>query len=186
MTTKRITVKTELLSTRDEAESAMTELAAAVNHKRRLTAQRDAEVLAINTKYESGLANFDYIANQKTDALRAWAEANPDQFPKGRKSIDMTSGVLGFRIGMPRLALFSRAFNWERVLALVEQFWPGFIRIKKEVDKEGLLAQHGQATDKTAATADLQRLGLKVTQDETFFIEPKLTETETRQTQDAS
>ena len=180
MTTKRIKVKTTILATREEAERTMTDLAATANEQRRLTAERDALVLKINQDFESALCTLQQQVAQLTNALHDWADTNPEQFPRGKMSIEMTSGTLGYRTGTPKLSLLSRAFNWERVLGLVEQYWPGFIRIKKEVDKEGLLNQYSQATDKSAANADLQRLGLKVVQDESFFIEPKLSESETR------
>jgi len=41
--------------------------------------------------------------------------------------------------------------------------------------KEGMIAMHGQATDKAVADADLRRCGVKVTQEESFFVEPDLT-----------
>lgn len=182
MKTNRIKVPLPTLTTRDQAESAMTALAAQVNDQRILTALRDDEILAINVRYEANLAKVSADIKQHTDALRAWAEASPDQFPKDRKSIQLTSGTLGFRIGNPKLALLSRAFNWDRVVAQIEAYWPEFLRLKKEVDKEAVLSMHSQATDKTVADAELKRLGLKVTQDETFFIEPDLTQFDTRVT----
>ena len=179
--TTRIKVSLPMLKTRDEAEAAMTTLAAAVNDQRIIHACRDDEVLAVNVKYEASLAEVDVAIKSQTDALRAWAECNPDAFPKDRKSLEMVSGKLGFRTGTPKLSLLSRAFNWERVLALVEQYWPGHVRTKKEVDKESLLSMYSQAEHKPTADEEFKRLGLKVTQEESFFIEPKLTELEARQ-----
>jgi phage host-nuclease inhibitor protein Gam len=177
----RIKVQLPTLLTRDDAESTMRELAIALNAQRAHIVERDSKVLAINKTYESALATLDESIKVKTDSLRAWAESNPDVFPKGRKSLDLVCGVLGFRTGTPKLSLLSRAFNWERVLALVKQLWPAFIRIKEEVDKEGILSMHSQAEDKSAADAELKRLGLKVVQDESFFIEPDLTDLDARQ-----
>ncbi len=182
----RIKVRLPTLLTRDDAESAMNALALSLNNQRKLVAARDGKVLSINKDYESPLGELDEEIQRQTDSLCAWAESNPDAFPKGRKSIHLVAGTLGFRTGSPKLALLSRAFNWERVLALVEQFWPSFIRLKKEVDKEGILAMHSQAADKTASDAELKRLGLKVTQEETFFIEPNLTDLDARQSTEAA
>lgn len=127
----RIKIKLPSLATREEAEAMMTSLAASVNAKRSVTAERDSRVLRINKEYESGLATLDLAISAKTDALRVWAESHPEEFAKGRKSIDMVSGLLGFRTGTPKLNLLSR-------------------------------------------------------QDESFFIEPKLTELETRQVTQAA
>lgn len=179
--TTRIKITLPTAAGRPEAEAVMTDLAQTMNQQRLLTARRDKEVLAINEKFEGDLAGLAGRIKTQTDCLRAWAEANPDQFPKDRKSIQFTSGILGFRTGTPKLALFSRAFNWERVLAQVQALLPDCVRTKKEVDKESLLNRYGQSADKTAADAEFRRLGVKVTQDESFFIEPDLTQFEPKQ-----
>ena len=183
MKTTRLKVTLPTITTRAEAESVMSDLAEAVNDQRKLIADRDTEILTINEHYAPALSDLALEIQAETDTLRAWAESSPDAFPKGRKSLELLAGVLGFRTGTPKLSLLSRAFNWERVQVLVEQYWPGFIRLKKEVDKEGLLSLYSQAGDKPAATEELKRCGLRVVQVETFYIEPKLTEVETRQTQ---
>ena len=180
----RIKVQLPLIKSREEAESVMNELATAANMQRTFLAARDEEVLAINSKYEADLADCSEVLKLKTDALRAWAESNPQEFPKGKKSVEMLSGTLGFRTGTPKLALLSRAFTWDKVLELLRSLaaWTPYIRTKDEVDKEGILAAASQAPDKPAFTDDLKRVGLQVKQDETFFVEPRLTPVESRQT----
>ena len=184
MKNNRIKVTLPTIATRDEAETVMNELALAVNNQRKLAAQRDAMILTINQRYESPFAEVDQAIKAKTDALRVWAETNPDQFPKGRKSVEMVSGILGFRTGTPKLALLTRAFNWDKVLKLLRAVspWRNYIRTKEEVDKEAILGNYSQTPDKPSMDMDLRRFGLKVTQDETFYVEPKLAEIETRQT----
>jgi phage host-nuclease inhibitor protein Gam len=157
----------------------MNDLANICNHERRLVSQRDAEVLAINKLYEGNLAVYATTKKEKTDALRAYAEANPGSFPKGRKSITLTSGTIGFRTGTPKLALLSRAFNWDSVLQILRNLGnAAWIRTKEEVNKEQILADHSAGI----SSDTLKRYGLKVTQEETFFAEPDLTLFETRQT----
>ncbi len=177
----RIKLNLPLITTRDEAEAVMNDLATYVNERRKVTADLDAEILSAKDDYAPDLTALDEVIKSTSDHLRAWAEANPAEFPKDRKSIVLASGTLGFRTGTPKLALLSRAFNWERVLALVEQYWPSFIRIKKEVNKEEILSLYAGASNQSASDAELKRLGLKVTQEESFYIEPKLTELTTRQ-----
>ena len=177
MSKQRIKVPLPEIKTRDEAEAVMTELAVWVNHQRKLTARRDAKVLAINQEFEAGLTECAENLAAKTDLLRAWAETNPEQFPKGLKSIKLANGTLGFRTGTPKLALLSRAWNWDKVLDKVQSLIPAFIRTKKEVDKEAILGH-----ERTEVLINsLTGCGLKIVQDESFFIEPALTETEARQ-----
>lgn len=168
----RIKIKLPTITTRDETEIVMNELALIANNKRTLTARLDAAVLKIQENAAPGLSQCDEEMNLKSEALRAWAEANPHEFTKGRKSIDFLSGVLGFRTGTPKLALLSRSWNWEKVLAAVQATLPAFVRSKPEVDKEALINQR----DEESIMWALPHVGLKVTQDESFYVEPKLTE----------
>lgn len=176
--TNRIKVALPAIKTREEAEAVMNELAGTANNKIKFTAQMDAEILKVKERYEGNIAVCDADLTAKTDALRVWAETNPDEFAKGRKSIEFSTGTLGFRTGTPKLALLSRAFTWEKVTSLVEVFLPNFIRQKPEVDKESIIAQR----DELEKLGALTKCGVKVVQGESFFVEPKLTEVETRQT----
>ena len=180
----RIKVPLAVLVTRADAASCMNDLALAANNQRRLLAERDAQVLKINARYESSLTECAEALAEKTDALRAWAEANPDQFPKDRKSLVLVSGTVGFRTGTPKLSLISRAWNWDKVLQLIDQMesWKAFVRETKEVDKASILTQRSQDPDKAAFDNELKRIGLKVCQDESFFVEPDLSKFDTRQT----
>jgi phage host-nuclease inhibitor protein Gam len=188
MKTTRIKINLPTITTREEAEAAMNDLALTINNQRKTLADRDEEILAVNQAYDADLAAYETDIRAKTESLRAWAEANPEAFPKGVKSAKMVSGVLGFRTGTPKLALLGRAFTWERVLSLLKaaSVWCNYVRKKEEVDKDAILGAASQAKDKAEFADDLKRFGLKVTQDETFFVEPDLTAFEPRQTTPAS
>ena len=95
--------------------------------------------------------------------------ANPEEFGKAR-SIQFTAGAVGFRTGMPRLALLNRSWTWEKSLASMEQLLPGFIRHKPEIDAAALINQRGEEFLQLA----LPKCGLKVVQDQGFYLDPKL------------
>lgn len=180
----KLPLNTNIITSRDDAEVVMRELANAVNSQRRVLADRDAAVLQINKRVEAPLAQLAETIKAHTDALRAWAESNPDAFPKGRKSLEMTSGILGFRTGTPSLKLFSRAFTWDKVIDLISQAWrTSYIRTKEEVAKDVILADYAA---NTITSDNLRTMGLKVDQAESFFVEPKLAELPVRQTQEAA
>jgi hypothetical protein len=71
-------------------------------------------------------------------------------------------------------------FTFARVLdSLRSVKWgAAYIRIKEEVDKEKLIADYGSMT---LESSELREIGVKVDQDETFFVDPAITETEPRQ-----
>lgn len=171
MSKNRIKISLQLIRSRDEAEAVMHELANIANNKRKLVAKMDTEVLAAQSRYAAGIEQCEAEARAKTDALRMWAESNPQEFGK-KKSIEFLAGVLGFRTGTPKLALLNRAWNWDKVTEAVCSFLPNFVRNKPEVDKEAILGQR----DEEAIQAILPRVGLKVVQDESFYAEPKLTD----------
>lgn len=175
MSKSRIKINLPTITTRDEAEFVMNELALAENNRRKLLAIRDGQVLAINSKYEAGIAACAEQVKEKSDLLRAWAETYPEAFPKNRKSIEFVAGTLGFRTGTPKLTLLSRAWTWEKVLAEAMHYIPNFIRSKPELDKEAIIAQREELSDA------LPKIGVKVTQAESFFVEPALTDTAARQ-----
>lgn len=177
MSKTRITTSLTTLATREEAEATMNELALAANNKRKLVARRDHEVLAINGRYETDIAACDAAVAAHTDALRVWAESHPEEFPKQRKSIEFLCGVLGFRTGMPKLSLLNRAWNWDKVVEAIAARGFQFIRNKPEVDKEAIIGFYTEATDKADVVKQvLTPIGVKVSQGESFFIEPKLTD----------
>jgi phage host-nuclease inhibitor protein Gam len=177
MSKKRIKVElnTETLNTREDAEASMNELALAENNKRKFIAARDAAVLKVQENSAPLITQCEQFIEAKAAELQAWAESHPEAFPKGRKSIDLAAGTLGFRTGTPKLALLSRAWNWKKVTDALMVHLPNFIRSAPEPDKESLLAQR----EELAPMFPL--IGVKVDQGESFFIEPNLTDTDARQ-----
>jgi phage host-nuclease inhibitor protein Gam len=177
----RIKVTLPNISSREEAEAEIGEIIFLTTEQLKLTAEMDAELAEVRKQYESILGTLARQSNEKKKALCAWALANLDQFPKGRKSLEFTQGTIGFRTGTPKLALLSRAWTWEKVLTFLTSKlrFGEFVRVKKEVDKDAIL---GAVSAKEFDEADLKFCGMKVVQDESFFVEPKLTEEETRQT----
>jgi phage host-nuclease inhibitor protein Gam len=168
----RIKIPVVCPATRAEAEYCMTELASLANARRGRLAALDAKILALQKETAPFVADCDATIAARTDQLRAWAQANPGEFAAGRKSIELLSGVLGFRTGNPRLALLSRAWSWEKVLEALKTnpLLAQFVRTKEEVDKDRLLRQANGG-----GGFDSGAFGVKVIQDETFFVEPRLT-----------
>jgi len=165
----------------------MRDLAIAMNNQRKVIANRDAAILVINQRVEGPLAELDRQIKTLTDQLRAWAEANPDQFPRDRKSLDLVSGTLGFDTNPPRVALLNRSWNWEKVLKAVKDRARAFLRMKEEVNKELMLSHYKCAKDKPGfVSAVFAPIGVRVLQEEQFYAEPDLTKVETRQTQEAA
>jgi phage host-nuclease inhibitor protein Gam len=167
------------ITTRDEAEAAVNGLLNITINLRHETNLRDDIIASTNESFDAKISAYEADIKSKTKALAAWAEQNPDEFPKDRKSIAFSSGTIGFRTGTPALALLNRKWSWEKVLQAVQERIPEFVRQKPEVDKEAILAQ------RAILCRVLPEVGVKVVQGETFYVEPTLTKVPTRQTVEA-
>jgi phage host-nuclease inhibitor protein Gam len=101
---------------------------------------------------------------------RVWAEANPREFGEGR-SIQTVHGALGWRLGGPSLRTLT-GWTWDRVKETLKAAnAAGYLRVKEEVNKQNLLA------DRDAIGAEkLREIGVRVVQEESFFVEPNLTD----------
>jgi phage host-nuclease inhibitor protein Gam len=175
---KRIkTVAHPAIITRDDAQTLVGEITALIIQHRQLTAEMDEELSSTRKRYETTIGNLDARIEVMTKEAREWALANSGEFGS-KKSIAFTQGVIGFRTGTPKLKTLA-GWTFARVLnELIGRRLKNFIRVKQDVDKEAIIAAHS-ATD--LSNSDLKELGVKVEQDETFYVEPAVTENEPRQ-----
>lgn len=142
----------------------------------RIQADREKQLKEVDEKFRADLNSISAAIQDKFAQVQSWAEANAEEFVM-RKSLEFTHGTIGFRTGTPRLALLNRQWTWEKVLAALRRvpLWQKFIRTREEVDKDRLIAE------RELVAGVLPDFGVKVVQDESFFIEPKIEEVETRQ-----
>lgn len=174
-------IKTSALPTaitRDQADSFVSQITQLTIERNHLIAEMDEEIATARSRYEVTLGNLDARIEEATKRVREWACANTHEFGS-RKSIIFTQGVIGFRTGTPKLKTLA-GWTFARVLnELIKRKVKAWIRTKQEVDKEVIIAAHSA---NEVGNSDLKSFGLKVDQDETFFVEPSVTETEPRQT----
>jgi len=136
------------------------------------TANRDAKIQAAQAEF----GRFIEALQQKQNALLAqaeqFAEAHREELLPGKaKSADTSLATYGFRTGMPQLKLKSK-FTWETVITtLVSEKRTMWLRTKVDAAKDAIIAAC-QARPETAAIAD--RIGMRVVQEEAFYIEPKV------------
>lgn len=148
--------------------------------EQKTVASMNADVQRAQERYAYGLGQLKKELEAKVARVQSWALANPEEFGK-RKSIEFTHGTVGFRTGTPKLALLNRKWNWEKALERVEALLPNFIRSKPEIDKEAILAQR----DEEVLQFAIEECGMKVVQDESFYVEPTMDEVETREVANA-
>ena len=175
--TNRIKLKTPAPKTREEMETLVGDIALLKLRDAELKTAMDRELKQIKDRYIDNLT----LINDKLTALMpralAWAEAHPDDFGKA-KSLEMLHGIIGWRTNTPSLKTLS-GWTWDRVLEKLKTLplMLQYIRTKEEVNKQALLG------DRDGIGPDgLRNVGLRVVQEDEFFVEPKLTETDKRET----
>ena len=167
--TNRIRLTKTIISSRAEAETTLGEIAASTASLNQLKAELDQELTAVRQRYEQRIDALSKQIETQSGLLQQWAEGAPEEFPEGRKSIELLHGRLGFRTSNPALKTIA-GWTFKKVLEVIT---PDFIRVKQDLDKEAVLAAHasGYLND-----SKLKSVGLRVVQEEAFFIEPKIEE----------
>lgn len=172
---KRIKLSAPILRSRFEAEATVREICELKTAYAMAEAEMNAAVTAAKKQFEDHFAPIEKRILEKSSLVQAWAEANPAEF-NGAKSLDLVHGLIGWRTGNPQLKTLS-GWTWDRVLEHLKEYtaYDEFVRSKEEVNKQAIL----DARD-TFVGGVLRSIGVKVIQEESFFIAPKLEQSETR------
>lgn len=172
---KKTAAKVPTPRTKADMENLIDQIATLKRAEAALKTEMDSRIAAIKGEFERSLSDIETEVKGLCDAAETWATSNPEEFGK-KKSIEFLHGIVGFRTSTPKLEPISKKWNWKTITTAVEQLLPAFIRNKPEVDKEAILAQRDELSE------FLPNVGLKVSQEESFFVDVTGTKTETRET----
>jgi phage host-nuclease inhibitor protein Gam len=181
MSTNRIKLPSTII-TRSRAEELLGEIASLKLEEREQKNALDRELTTARERFESPLTVLGKQIEEKTALLESWAAANPAEFPKNRKSIELLHGVLGYRTGTPKLKTLAK-WTWDRVLEKLKDVLPDFVRTKEEVNREALISAIGEGR---LTPDDARQLGVQVVQEESFYVEPRLAEQSARTVQEVT
>ncbi|MBR3565320.1 MAG: host-nuclease inhibitor Gam family protein [Paludibacteraceae bacterium] len=152
----------------EQANEAFATYAKADAQIQKINAEIELQCARIREKQADRLSQLDAEREQAFDVLQAYAVENQAELFAKKKSLDMAHGTIGFRTGTPKLKTL-KGFTWASVLQMVREFLPGYVRTSEEVAKDKLLADR----DEEGMTDKMAKCGITVTQDETFYVEPK-------------
>jgi phage host-nuclease inhibitor protein Gam len=154
--------------TRERAEGSFADYASADAKQQRITAGIDVQVTKIREKYQDELAELQRIKDDAFDIMETFAKEKKDELFLKKKSMEFAHGILGFRMGTPKLKL-RKGFTWAGVLELLKVHGSEYVRKTEEPAKDKLLADR----DVPESQEVYAKVGVFVDQDETFFVEPK-------------
>ena len=166
--TNRVTKKVVTGITQENFNAAMAVYAQADAKRDKLTAKMDEEMTRIRGKYADDLYSYQLVMQGTHEIIMAYCCENKAALFSDKRSMETAHGVVGFRLGMPKLKTLPK-WTWDRVLEKLGTIMPEYIRVKREVDKEALIAHRSD----NLTAQHLQDVGVFIDQDEAFFIELK-------------
>ena len=193
MSTKRKKTKASAIEV-PQSRAAMEELVAATvalqTDRETIVAARDKERIEREQEANEKIAAIDVTTEANVRALEAWANAHKAEFGD-KRSLKAGAAKIGWSWNPWKTSLKSRAFTWEGVLwglvgigakpapedetpeeAMKRGLRAGIantlIRKKIELNKEAMLERR----EEPEAVAIMMELGVEITQEETFYVEP--------------
>jgi len=131
-------------------------------------AKMDLEITKVRDKYADTLAALAEQKDAAQEVIQTYCTEHKAEIFATKRSWATEHGTVGFRMGTPALKTLPK-WTWEKVLSMVAHVLPEFVRTKTEVNKELLLLSR----DEEMVAQELANCGLRVVQDEHFFIELK-------------
>ena len=154
--------------TSEQMEAAFAEYAAADAKLAKINAGMDEQFTRIREKYADDVARLTETKDKNFEIVQAFALENRDDLFSKKKSMEGAHGTFGFRTGTPKLKTL-RGFTWAAALILIKQFLPDYVRVSEEPAKDKLLADR----EVPEVVNNMEKCGIEVVQDETFFIDLK-------------
>ena len=151
--------------TSQEATAIFAEYADADAKLQKIAAEKDIQITKVREKYQDKELELTEVKSVAFEKLQHYAQSNPELFTV-KKSIELQHGRIGFRTGMPKVTCLFK--KWDDAFVKVKELLPDFIRTKEEIDKEAFIANKDENVAKL-----FSQVGVKVSQDETFFVEAR-------------
>lgn len=136
----------------DEAQMLIGKIGDNQREITRLTTAMNDEIAQITEKYAEQINPHKLSIDELTAKVQIFCEANRDKLlEKGGKTANLITGEVSWRIRPPSVSLR----KIDDVIERLERFGLGrFVRVKKEVNKEAILAEPNTVTDIVGITVN--------------------------------
>jgi phage host-nuclease inhibitor protein Gam len=156
--------------TREAYETALKSFVQNNNKYEKLAAARDAKVAKIDAEYGDQFSNMKNEMEDDFLTVQRYCEDNRTELFVGAKSLDAFGAHVGFREGKEKVS-FMDGWNEKKVLEKMQksEHWLVYVRLKPSIDKAALLKEQPKG---------MEKCGIVIEQEESFFLEPETTEVE--------
>lgn len=128
----------------------------------------EAEITEIKERYEHQLQCVAHSRNTAFETVRTYCTTNKKSLFGKRRSMGTPFGIVGFRLGSPRLQT-PKGNSWAHIMEQLKELLPGYIRTVEEPAKDLLLADR----NKEPVARVLMQLGIEIVQEDQFYINDK-------------
>ncbi len=133
----------------------------------------------VRKKYQPKLDELTQDIEANKIALEQWSEGVRGEWGE-KKSLELVHGTIGFRTGQRQLVPLAK-MNWLKVLQnLIAKKFRKYVRTKLDVDRAKILKdsqetdhEEGGISEPVLSKEVLSELGLKVVQEESFYVDLK-------------
>ncbi len=158
------------IRTFEECDGTILKIADCEQEIAKAEAEMNEKIQTVRDEYERKTNVTRAMKEGLSAELERFSIANKDAFEKTR-SKNMVHGAFGFRSTPPKTALLNRKYKWDTVLELLKKLGlVKYVRTKEDVDKEAVLASYAA---KEIDDQKLAAVGMKIDQEEKFFIDIK-------------
>jgi phage host-nuclease inhibitor protein Gam len=135
------------------------------------TARMEEEIAAVQGRHQERLLSLAKQIEIKEAGVYVYCASHRKELFPEKKSIDMLLAVVGFRDNPPSVGKLANKDTWGAIakrLQLLPWGEPYLTEPDPEINKKAILA------DRTKLTAEqLKEAGIRIEQEEDFYIEPK-------------
>lgn len=166
----------EEITSMHEAKHAMNCINTCDNDLAEIYHEEAQAIAKVRVEFHTGKTNtkrqkLEAIKKEKEKQLKAWAKKDRENW-NGKQSVKTAFGILGYRKGQNKVDLIKKVSkNWVIALEKISKLLPKYVRTKEEVNKEKILSETNLLT-----VEELQSVGIKIKQEEPFFIKTLSTE----------
>lgn len=152
----------------EELDAALLEMSKSQAVIQEEEAAMNKEIQDIKERYDERTAETSGTIASISDAVEKFCNENKSEFDKQRSRV-LTHGKVGFRNNPPKVMQLNKKWKVESSIAFLKKlFGKKYLREKPELNKDVILADYAK---EIIADEDLAGVGLRVDQDETFYIE---------------
>ena len=182
--TKRI--KAVTISTREEFEQAANEAALIDTTILGLEVRRDQLIQRVRQRYAAKIDPLVEERDTLTTRAEKYAEGHrAELLPKDKKSVLLTLASFGWKLGNRAVKAISKKLDDQTIIANLKEAGLGsYVRTVEEIAKDKILADckddltlakliTDNFGDAVPVPVALLSVGLKITQADTFYIQPK-------------